>query len=145
MATRIRGKEATIQVIVDGELLDGSFAKIENFTLTPRTDLVETDFVGESVADLDYMHHGFDFSFGTHHKDSKLFDVLQSFTSADEAGLEHPQVNIVVSVNYRALSEADQTFVLGECVMKMGDYSIGSRTDYITSSWEGKCKTYQPI
>jgi hypothetical protein len=85
MSQRIRGKECTIQVVVDGDLKGGTFAKVTEFTLTPRTEIVETPFLGEIEDDLDIIHKGYDFSFQTQSQDSKAIKLLLAIVNRERA------------------------------------------------------------
>jgi len=140
MSQRIRGQEATIQVIVDGDLKSGSFAKLTSFNLTPRTDLVETPFLGEVEDDLDIQHHGYDFDFELHQQDSKAYDLLQTIVEREQDRLIHPSVNLVVTMAYRSVTEPARTFILEKCFMKLDSMGFGGRKDYITAKFSGKCK-----
>lgn len=145
MSQRIRGQEASIQIIVDGDLKSGSFAKITNFNLTPRTDVVETPFLGEVEDDIDIQHHGYDFDFEIHHQDSKAFDLLQTIVGREAERLAHPNVNIVVTIAYRSLSEPALTFVLEKAFVKMDSFAFGGRKEYVNSKFSGKCKTLNEV
>lgn len=145
MSQRIRGQEASIQVIVNGDLQTGSFAKVTNFNLTPRTDVTETPFLGEVEDDLDIQHHGFDFDFEIHHQDSKAFNLLTTIVENEQTHVSHPNVNIVVTVAYRSLTEPALVFVLEKAFMKMDGYSFGGRKEYVNSKFSGKCKTIAQV
>lgn len=145
MSQRIRGQEATIQVIVDGDLKGGSFAKVTDFSLTPRTDIMETSFIGELEDDLDIQHHGYDFEFTIHEQDSKARAVLLDIVAREAARTAHPAVNIVVTFAYRSSSEPSSTVVLQNCFMKLDSISIGGRKEYVTNRFSGKCKTMATV
>lgn len=145
MSQRIRGQEATVQVIVDGNLQAGSFTKVMNFNLTPRQDLQETPFLGEVEDDLDIMHHGYDFDFEIHHQDSKAYAVLQTIVERERDHLAHPNINVVVTIAYRSLTEPALTFVLEKCFMKVDNYNFGGRKEYVTSKFTGKCKVVSTV
>jgi hypothetical protein len=145
MSQRIRGQEATIQVIVDGDLKRGTFTKVTSFNLTPRTDIVETPFLGEVEDDLDIQHHGYDFDFEIHHQDSKAFNLLTTVVEQEALRSAHPNVNVVVTIAYRSVSEPALTFVLERCFMKMDSYSFGGRKEYVNSKFSGKCKTLAQV
>ncbi len=145
MSQRIRGQEASIQVIVNGDLQSGSFAKVTSFNLSPRTDVVETPFLGEVEDDLDIQHHGFDFDFEIHHQDSKAFRLLDTIVSNEQTSSAHPNVNIVVTIAYRSVTEPALTFVLEKAFMKMDNYSFGGRKEYVNSKFSGKCKTISEV
>lgn len=140
---RIRGQEATIQIVVDGDVKSGSFAKIVDFNLDPRQDLTETDFVGEVEADLDIMHHGYDFSFTIQEQDHKTHDLLIDIVTREQNRVKHPAINVVVTFAYRGTSA--QTIVLESCFMKMDSLTIGGRKEYITNKLSGKCKTLSVV
>jgi hypothetical protein len=144
MSQRIRGQEATIQVVVDGDVKTGSFSKVSDFSLDPRTDIQETDFLGEIETDLDIQHHGYDFSFTLHEQDKKTHDLLFDIVTREQNRVRHPAVNIVVSFAYRA-GEPMSTIVLENCFMKMDTLSIGGRKEYITNKFSGKCKTIAEV
>lgn len=145
MSQRIRGQEATIQVIVDGDLKTGSFAKVTSFNLTPRTDISETPFLGETEDDLDIQHHGYDFDFEIHHQDSKAYALLKNIVDQEAASLSHPNVNIVVTIAFRSLSEPSLTIVLEKAFIKMDSFGFGGRKEYVSSKFSGKCKTVNQV
>lgn len=144
MSQRIRGQEATVQIVVDGDVKGGSFAKITDFNLTPRTDIVETPFIGEIEDDLDIQHHGYDFDFSLHEQDKKTHELLLSIVAREQTRQRHPSVNVVVTFAYRA-GEASQTIVLENCFMKMDSLSIGGRKEYVGNKFSGKCKTISAL
>lgn len=144
MSQRIRGQEATVQIIVDGDVKSGTFSKVTDFSLDPRMDVNETDFLGEVETDLDVQHHGFDFQFTLQEQDDKTHDLLVLIVEREQARERHPSINIVVTFNYRAGNGA-QTIVLENCFMKLDSLSIGGRKDYITNRWSGKCKTISEV
>lgn len=144
MSQRIRGQEATVQIIVDGDVKSGTFSKVTDFSLDPRMDVNETDFLGEVETDLDVQHHGFDFQFTLQEQDDKTHDLLVLIVEREQARERHPSINIVVTFNYRA-GNGSQTIVLENCFMKLDSLSIGGRKDYITNRWSGKCKTISEV
>jgi len=145
MSQRVRGQEATLQVIVDGDLKSGSFTQIANFNLTPRTEIMETPFLGEVEDDLDIAHHGFDFDFEIHHQDSKAYALLTTIVEREQQRLPHPNVNLVMTIAYRSIAEPALTFVLEKAFFKMDSYGFGGRKEYVTSKFSGKCRTISTV
>ena len=141
MSQRIRGQEATVQIIVDGDLKGGSFAKVTNFNLNPRADLPETGFLGEIEDDIDIQIHGWDFDFETEQIDKKIADLRALIVDRERQRLPHPDINIVVTFKYRSLTEIPGVIVLEHCVVKPPGESVGGRKDYLKNKIEGKCKT----
>lgn len=144
MSQRIRGQEATIQIVVDGDVKNGTFAKVTDFNLTPRTDVMETSFLGELEDDLDIQHHGFDFDYSLQEQDKKSHQLLMDIVAREVARTRHPAINIVVTFAYRA-GEPAQTIVLQNCFMKLDGISIGGRKEYVGNKWSGKCKTIAEV
>jgi hypothetical protein len=138
MSQRIRGQEATIQVIVNGDLKGGSFARVTDFNLTPRSEIMESDFLGEVESDLDFAHHGYDFDFSLHEEDTQARDLLFQLVSAEAARERHPAINVVVTFAYRGGTTS--TIVLQNCFLKMDSLAIGGRKDYVSNKFSGKCK-----
>src|SRR6266545_5813161 len=102
MASRsIRGEEVTLRFVIDGDHLVGSFLKVENWKVTPRADLHESDFIGEQESEVDFQGHGFDFSFTHQDEDGKGLEVYDRMVAADRAGLPLPKMDIVAIYKYR--------------------------------------------
>lgn len=141
MSQRIRGQEATVQIIVDGDLKSGSFAKVTSFNLSSRADIVESEFLGEIEADLDIQHHGFDFDFELEQQDAKIAALRALIVERERLRLPHPDINIVVTFKYRSLTEIPAVIVLEHCFVKPPGEAIGGRKEYLKNKVEGKCKT----
>ncbi len=145
MSQRIRGQEATIQIVVDGNVKKGTFTKVTSFNLTPRTEISETPFLGEIQDDLDIQHHGYDFDFEVHQEDRTAYDLLQTIVDREANRTAHPNVNIVVTMAYRSLEDPAVTFVMEQCVMKMDSMGFGGRKEYVAAKFSGKCKVVTTI
>ena len=94
MSERLRGQEITLQFFADGVRLGGSFLKVTEFTATPRTDLNEEDYLGESATDIDTQHHGWDFSFSIHNLDAAALDFLDRLVFKELAHLPPQEMTI---------------------------------------------------
>ena len=145
MSQGIRGKECTVQVVIDGDLKGGTFAKVAEFNLTPRQEISETDFLGEVESDLDINHKGYDFSFTTQAQDNKALKLLLDIVARERARVAHPSINVVVTFEYRSATEPAEVIVLENCFLKHDSTSIGGGSDYVTHAWSGKCKTISEI
>lgn len=140
MSLRIRGQEVTVRISVDGDTKGGTFAKVENFKLTERAETPESDFLGETESETDFIHHGWDFSFNVHEMDSKVFDLVQSLISKHVAGLPLPTVHVVAVYKYRDPALPSRAVVLENCKIKLDDHDVSGRKDYVKNSFSGKCK-----
>ncbi len=145
MSERIRGQETTLQVLVDGEQLSGSFTKVSDFKLTPRTDLSDSPFLGETEDEPDIQHHGYDFSFSTHEMDNKAVQLLMNMVARLTAGLPVQVINLVVIKRYRDPAAGTAAQVLQQCMLKLDGQDFGGRKDYIKNSFTGKCRTMRVL
>jgi hypothetical protein len=146
MSDRIRGQETTLQVVVDGQLQAGSFAKVEDFEWNPKQDLTDSDFIGETESEPDFMHHGFEMKFTIHEKDnSAVENVLQGLIDANVAGLPMPKVNLVFIKRYRDPSIPTKTLVFQTVRIKFDSQKAGGRKDYLKTSFSGKCKKMRSV
>lgn len=146
MSNRIRGQETTLQVVVDGQIQAKSFAKVENFKWNPRQDLSDTDFLGETEAEPDIMHHGYDFSFSIHEEDNSAVEqILNKVVATLTAGVQQPNVTLTFIKRYRDPSLTQKTLVFQKAVLKLDSQESGSRKDYLKSSFSGKCRIMQSI
>lgn len=137
---RSRGEEVSVQVIVDGAQQSGSFTRVMDFKLTPREDLVDTDFLGETASQVDRQHHGYDFSFTTHESDNAAVNLLLSLVNQEANAQPYSQVTLVVIKKYRDPSLQPATLSLEECVVKLDSQDFGSRKDFIKNQWSGKAR-----
>lgn len=154
MSSRIRGQEATVRIVVADEFaaafgifgqMAGSFFKVRDWTLTPRTDLVEQDYLGENFDDLDIQHHGYDFAFSVDELDAAPINYLSLITFKEENALPPASVTVAVTYVYREPATLPQTVLLIDCVLKQGERTVGSRKDYIQNTYEGKAKQRKVI
>lgn len=140
MSLRIRGQEVTIRVAVDGEVQDGSFIKITDFTVTPRTDLNEESFLGELEDDLDIQHHGFDFGWTVQKEDEKALEFLSTVIDREQNQQVHPDITITVIYAFRKPGASNRAEVYHEVFLKVNEGGFGGRKEYVTTGFEGKCK-----
>jgi hypothetical protein len=137
---RIKGLNVTVGLVFDGVQQSGSFSKVENFELTPNAELRDSDFLGESESEPDYMHHGYDFKFSIHETDKGVMELYDVLTAASAAGTTLPRVDVVVITTFVDPAVPAATEVLQEAVIKIDSRSVGSRKDYVKYSVSGKCK-----
>ncbi len=140
MSARIRGQEITARLTLDGQPLGGSFFKITEFTTTPRDDLTEEPFLGELEDDLDYMHHGWDFSFTTQIDDHQTIDFLTEIITREQNARPHPAITLTIFYTFRERTALSRTIVYRNVFLKVGEEGFSGRKDFVTNSFEGKAK-----
>lgn len=140
MSLGIRGQETAVKITVDGVIQKGSYAKLIDFEVTPRTDLVESDFLGEDESDLDTQHHGFDMSFSVRNEDAGPLDLLTKIVDRQRSRLTPPRVTITKIYNYREPGAKRAAEVFDNVHIKIATQGSGGRKEYEITRFEGKCK-----
>lgn len=146
-AAASRGQEATIRVSCQDEFaslfgLIGllPLVNVNDWTLTPRTDLVEKDYLGEQTTSLDEQHHGYDFAFSVDEANPTVIAMQDLIQYKHELGLEPPVWAVSATVKYRDGITLPRTEQLTGCRIKIASRGFGGRTEYIQSSVEGKAR-----
>lgn len=141
MSQRQRGQEITLRVAVDGQLLQ-TF-KVKSFTSTPRTDLMEEDYLGEAQSDIDIQHNGWDVAFSVDEENRAAIDFLTTITTREENHQAHPKITATVIYTYRSATQRPVVEVYPELFLKVASRGAGGRKERINCDFEGKCKTRQ--
>jgi hypothetical protein len=148
MSSRIRGQEATLSFAVDGERLAGSFVKVTDFTVTPRTDLVETPYLGEDEDDIDIQHHGFDLGWSVDMLDASTIGFLSMIVDAASNRRAMPALTVLVMYKFRegALAGGGRNVLYHDnLLIKQADEGFGGRKEYVKVKYEAKCKKRQVL
>jgi hypothetical protein len=140
MSLKQRGQEATIIFNVDGVTQVGSFAKVKDFAMSPRTDINEEEYLGELESDLDIQHHGFDFSFTVDNQDERTLDYLSLIVGREQAQQAHPDITMTILNAYRERNAINQAEIYNDVFMKVTEQGYPGRKENVTTGFEGKCK-----
>lgn len=133
----IRGQEITIRVSIGGQITQ---MRAKSFSATPRTDLIEDEYLGEDLTEIDMQHHGFDLSLTIDEEDDTAIRFLTSLTTREAEHLPPQLVTIVVMTAYRNGKTKAQIEVYPEVLLKLSERSMGGRKERVENSFEGKCK-----
>lgn len=139
MSQRTRGSETTVQVILDGDLKNGSWAKVLDWTITPKQEVSETGFQGELEDDYDFSHHGYGIDLSLQEVDQKLRDVLFEFVAREKARAVYPDIQIVITIKHRAGQKAE-TLVCENVVFKFDSIASAAKKDFINTKISGNFK-----
>lgn len=140
----IRAKEASLQVVVNGNLQGGSFLKITNFDVSETSDIASTQFVGEPREDNDLDIKGHEFSFETHEERRDWFDLKNQINQAEHDGDALPDIQLIVTKKYRGNQSPLVVTMYGSLVLKF-DGNSNSGADYTTVRWTGRCKYAEAV
>ncbi len=139
MSQRTRGSETTVQVLIDGDLKNGSWAKVLDWNITPKQEIAETGFQGELEDDYDFSHHGYGFDMSLQELDKKLRDVLLELVAGEQARAAYPDIQIVLTIKHRA-GEVE-TLVLENMKFKFDSIASAAKKDFIGTKISGMFKT----
>lgn len=140
MSQRTRGSETTVQVILDGDLKNGSWAKVLDWNITPKQEVSETGFQGELEDDYDFAHHGFGIDLSLQEIDQKLRDVLLTLVSREKARAAYPDIQIVITIKHRAGQNPTETLVCENVVFKFDSISSAAKKDFVNTKLSGMFK-----
>ncbi len=146
MSLRIRGSEVTLRIAIDGVAQVGSMLKVSDFTVTPRQDLQEADYMGEAESDLDVQHHGYDLAWSVDMLDATTIDILDDIASRNEAHLAPQDITITVIYTFRDTSSgAGRIVVYHDCVMKQDEEGFSGRKERVKTKYTAKAKTRETL
>lgn len=141
MSQRNRGSETTIQVIVDNDLKGGSWAKVLDWNISPKQEVSETGFQGETEDDYDFSHHGYGFDMSLQETDQKLRDVMLDLVAREQAKAAYPDIQIVLTIKHRAGQNPTETLVCENVKFKFDSISSGAKKDFVNTKISGSFKT----
>ena len=141
MSQRTRGSETTIQVLYDGDLKGGSWAKVLEWSVSPKQEVSETGFQGELEDDYDFTHHGYGFDMTLQELDQKLRDVLLDLVSREQARGRYPDVQIVLTIKHRAGNNPVETLVLENVKFKFDSIESAAKKDFVSTKISGMFST----
>lgn len=145
MSAKLRGQEARIFVSVEGQPQKGSWFKVTDFTVRPRQDIVEDDYLGEDETDLDFQHHGYDVSFTCHQVDASQEQYLQDLVDNEKQHRRPLRVTITVLYTYREPGAGGRAAVYHSGLLKMNESGFKGRKERVSVEMDGKFKTRELI
>jgi hypothetical protein len=140
MSAKIRGAEVTVRLAVEGRPLEGSFFKATSFTVRPRQDIVEDDYLGEDETDLDFQHHGYDFSMTCHNIDDATETLLQEVVDNELAHKPPLRLKVTVLYKYRERGVDGRAAIYHQAIIKVGEQGFKGRKERVTTEIEGKAR-----
>lgn len=130
---RLRFKEATPQLRVDGELIGGSLKNVTDVTINVDADFERTNLAGEKRGRNDLNIDGASGSFTIQPGDKVWWDVWDQIQEAERNGTPFPVIVFSMTLAYRG--KPRHTLVAhDECLIKPDSLS-GSGKDYVSAAW----------
>jgi len=144
MSARIRAQETNLRISVDGKDGEGTWLKVLRWTVTPKIENAETDFVGETEPDGDTLLRGYNFSFETQQQDSTIDDFVAALQAKQEAFLPPPTIIMTHFKQYREPGAGAITHVYSDVSMKV-DSEDGEGKSYVTYKFSGFAKRREEL
>lgn len=146
MSLKTRGQQTSIRFAMgDRGVRGGSMLKVRDFDATPRTELMEDDYLGEDQSDLDIQHNGWDGKFSVDSIDAEALDVMDEIIGAEENRQAHPQITISEIINFREPGARGRMYVYHECFVKAVSEGVAGRKEKHTVPFEFKAKKRTPL
>ncbi|HUS27608.1 MAG TPA: hypothetical protein VMZ53_03845 [Kofleriaceae bacterium] len=141
MSQKMRGQELTMRIAVDGVVQPGSMFKLTDFTATPRTEIVEDDYLGEKETDLDIQHHGWDGAFNVDYEDAQAILLCEDILGRESNNEQHPRITITVIYTFRDPTVRGKIAVYRDVFLKQDEESAGGRKEKVKGKFSFKCKS----
>lgn len=135
MSSRIRGKEASIRLAVDGQDQTGSFLKVSDWEVNPDIAIVKTDFTGEDRPDGDVNARGFDGTFSIQELDNKAEALLQLIDDNEAAHIAPPKVVLSHFKLYRQAGAGSIGHVYHDVILTCTQSTRAEGSSYVGSKW----------
>ena len=145
MSNRIRQKETSLRLAVDGQDQTGSFLKVVKFDVNPDQVITKTQFCGENRPDSDVDVNGYTITFEVQELDSKAEDLLNLIDANHKANLAQPLFVLTEYKKYRGTGAGDRTNVYGGASLICKRITNSEGGGYIGSQWEAFVPTRESL
>jgi hypothetical protein len=146
MSLKMRGQQMTLRFAMGTRgVRGGAMLKVVDWMVTPRTDLLEDDYIGEDQTDLDIQHNGFDGKFTVDTTDQESLDVMDEIIDAEENREAHPQITISAIYSFREPNTRGRMYVYHQCFVKADTEGSGGRKEKHRIEFSFKSKRRVPL
>jgi hypothetical protein len=137
---RIKGQEVEVLLLVDGEP-QNSLSNVRSLTVTPRFELKEEQYLGETSMRFDEIFNGVSFSFSVHFGDAGVLDFMTVVKDRAERRLPGTIINMKATLNFP--NGTRRKVILRDCFFGDMPIAFGSRSDYGEFSIDGRAQDIQ--
>jgi hypothetical protein len=145
IAQRIKGQEVHIEILVNG-VPQSTFSDIKSFSVTPKLEKKEEQYLGETTMRYDEIFNGVDFDMEVNFHDKGVvtfFETIYARAVRRDAGATNTVVNIKASLQFPK-GEVVRV-VLADCFFSDMPINFGGRSDYGTFKVAGSCADWKAI
>ena len=139
MAQRIKGQEVEVLIVVNG-VPQVSLTDIRNFTVTPRLELLEEQYLGETSMRFDEIFNGVAFDMELHFEDTGVLDFAQIVKDRAERRTPGTTINVKATLNFP--NGERPRIILKDCFFGEFPIGFGGRSEYGTFRIEGRCTDF---
>ena len=136
---RIKGQEVEVNLLVDGVPQD-SLNAVRSFTVTPRFELKEEQYLGERSMRFDEMFTGVSFNMELNFADAGVFRFMTAVKERAQRRTPGTVINLKATLNYPSGNGRRTRIVLKDCFFGDMATAFGSRGDYGTFSIDGRAQ-----
>lgn len=137
MSTRQRGSDVFVTIIVDG-VKQRSMDKLKDFRQKLRGRIIEEDYVGEPVTDLDTQYDGFDLDWTYHLRDAAPIELLDKLVERDRNHQQPPDVQIQIYHRFRDPAVRNRVVTYFGVKLMPDEENLRDRKEYIEGKFTAK-------
>jgi len=142
MASRIKGQEVEIRLVVDGAI-ESTLTDIRSFEVTPKFEKLEEQYLGETTKRYDEIFNGVDFSMDLHIENEAAFKFMKKIMDRAMRRVPGTKVNIKAKLNFS--SGVTPIVILGDCFFEDVPLNFGGRSDYGQITISGSCSNFEVL
>lgn len=142
IAQRIKGQEVAIEVLVDG-VPKATFSDIRSFTVTPKLEKKEEEYLGETSKRYDEVFSGVDFELECNFHDQGVLEFVDTVVERAQRRVAGTVINIKATLNFP--NGNTPKVVMRNCFFNEMPVGFGSRSDYGTFRISGSCQEWKVI
>jgi len=142
MASRIKGQEVEIRLVVDG-VIQGTLTDIRSFDVTPKFEKLEEQYLGETFKRYDEIFNGVDFSMELHIEDSTVLAFMKKILERATRRVPGTKVNIKAKLNFA--NGQTPIVLLNDCFFEDVPLNFGGRSEYGQVTISGSCSNFDVL
>jgi len=141
-ATRIRGQEIELLLIIDGSVVE-NLTNFRSFEVAPKLELQEEGYLGQATNQYDEIFNGVRGRAELHIEDETIFEVWDSIIARAKRRQPGTQINIKATLNF---PNGDRPRILiTDAYFGETPLNFASRSDYGTVGLEFSASDVQRI
>lgn len=142
MALRIKGQEISLLIVTNGQV-EAELNDIRSLTITPRFDLLEENYLGETSTRYDEIFKGCSFDMELHYETQAVLTFIETIKARAQRRTPGTVVNIKTTLNFA--NGQRPKIILKDCFFADLPLGFAGRSDYGTLKISGGCVDFNRI